>query len=240
MYDYLTFQLYGAMASWGEMAPGGVRHSALYPSKSALIGLIAAALGIKREQETEQHALANSLVFGVKVLSDGTLLRDFHTSQVPGQERKRLYATREQELNNSPKLNTILSTRDYRVDAYAVIAVSVKSDGPYSLAQIQQALLSPKFTLYLGRKSCPLALPLHPQLVNTQGVRSALDSFDTDVFLQSTGGQWLNAKQNYYAWEGEGHDISAKMTSVRQDMPISRKRWQFAKRSEHLNYGGNA
>ena len=39
------------MASWGEIAVGENRHTASYPSKSAIIGLLGAALGIKRDDE---------------------------------------------------------------------------------------------------------------------------------------------------------------------------------------------
>ena len=42
--DYLLFRLYGPMASWGEIAVGETRHSAAYPGKSAIIGLLAAAM----------------------------------------------------------------------------------------------------------------------------------------------------------------------------------------------------
>ena len=43
MSQYLVFQLHGPMASWGVDAPGEVRHSHELPSRSALLGLLAAA-----------------------------------------------------------------------------------------------------------------------------------------------------------------------------------------------------
>ena len=46
--DYLVFRLYGPMCSWGDIAVGEVRPSTVHPSKSAILGLIAAALGVKR------------------------------------------------------------------------------------------------------------------------------------------------------------------------------------------------
>jgi len=46
--DYLVFQLYGPLASWGDIAVGETRPSALTPSRSAILGLLAAALGLKR------------------------------------------------------------------------------------------------------------------------------------------------------------------------------------------------
>nr|WP_284509571.1 CRISPR-associated protein Cas5 [Salinivibrio costicola] len=48
MRDYLVFRLYGPLASWGEPAVGGDRPTSAYPSRSAVLGLLGAALGIKR------------------------------------------------------------------------------------------------------------------------------------------------------------------------------------------------
>ena len=59
--DYLVFRLYGPMCSWGDIAVGEVRPSTVHPAKSAILGLIAAALGIKRpdtaRDDTERLAL---------------------------------------------------------------------------------------------------------------------------------------------------------------------------------------
>ncbi len=244
MHDYLIFQLYGAMASWGDIAVGEARHTALYPSKSALTGLIAAALGIKRDEEQRQSQLTQSLQFGIKVLSSGSILRDYHTSQVPRQERKRTFHTREQELQHAAKLNTILSTRDYRADAYALVAVSVTQDAPYSLQQINEALKEPKFLLYLGRKSCPLAVPLDSQLFEqTKGLQAAFDSYDRKALCcaygeKSKADNWLPTCKPFYVWEGDAFDLMPEQSKVRHDLPISRKRWQFAQRQEHISYGG--
>ena len=46
---YCVFRLYAPLCSWGEIAVGGERRSAFHPSKSAIIGLIAAAMGLERE-----------------------------------------------------------------------------------------------------------------------------------------------------------------------------------------------
>ena len=48
MSQYLIFQLHGPMASWGVDAPGEVRHTHELPSRSALLGLLAAGVGIRR------------------------------------------------------------------------------------------------------------------------------------------------------------------------------------------------
>ncbi|HLD44337.1 MAG TPA: CRISPR-associated protein Cas5, partial [bacterium] len=49
--DYLVFQLRAPLSAWGETAVGEYRPTSNYPSNSALLGLLAAALGIDREDE---------------------------------------------------------------------------------------------------------------------------------------------------------------------------------------------
>ena len=92
--DLLLFRLYGPLASWGEIAVGESRHSANYPSKSAILGLVGAALGIERGDEAQQTSLQNGYQVAVEVFSTGQLLRDYHTAQVPDSTGKFVYRTR--------------------------------------------------------------------------------------------------------------------------------------------------
>ena len=60
MRDYLVMRLYAPLASWGEIAVGEVRHSANYPSKSALLGLLGAALGVRRDDDAHARSSQGS------------------------------------------------------------------------------------------------------------------------------------------------------------------------------------
>ena len=104
---YLVFQCYAPLVSWGEIAIGLERHSSRQPSKSAIIGLLAAALGIKRDDNQRMEALIKAIGFAVKMVSGGIVLKDFHTAQVPRSERKTVYHTRRDELN-APQEKPIL------------------------------------------------------------------------------------------------------------------------------------
>lgn len=250
--NYLVFRLYGAMASWGEIAVGENRHTASYPSKSAIIGLLGAALGIKRDDEEKQQLLQQGYSLAVEVFSTGYFLRDYHTTQVPDSTGKFIYRTRRDELVlGKERLGTILSSREYRSDAFALIAIRALNTAPYSLAVIKDHLLKPKFHLYLGRKSCPLAAPLHPQLISEQqNYFAALKNYQhkpmLPTFKEETGKLserdyiWLGRPKNrHYYWEGtpedfsDSLDLSNMQTRTRHDQPLSRKRWQFAPRQEH-------
>lgn len=240
MTDYLIFRLYGPLAAWGVIAVGQERGSDTQPSKSAMIGLLAAALGIRRNEEERLAALAAGYGFAVRVESAGVLLRDYHTAQVPSASdmKKRPHRTRRDELL-IPRhdLNTVLSSREYRCDAQYTVALWALPEAPYSLAALTTALAKPHFTLYLGRKSCPLALPVQAQVVTADDLATALTeiSFHDEALLAD------NLKRDALPtlhWEEgiEERGLTALLTVTRRDQPLSRRRWQFRERRERRGY----
>lgn len=234
--EYLVFQLYGPLASWGVPATGEIRRSATYPGRSALLGLLAAALGIPRSDESSLAALGGAVRFGVKQLSPGVLLQDYHTAQVPAHDRKARRLTRRDELATPrERLNTILSTRDYRCDGYWKVAIPETAHPEWGLAILKGALERPRFPLALGRKACPPAAPLAPQIVEAGGFRAALDTpFPALTKEESYECRLLGESPEVaYTWEGDGGDIEPQETRHPYDDPLHRGRWQFAPRLEH-------
>lgn len=247
---YVTFQCYAPLVSWGEIAVGGERHSARHPSKSAIIGLIAAALGIRRNDEQGLQTLTKAVGFAVKMFSGGTVLKDFHTVQIPKPDKKFVYQTRRDELlAPDEKIRTVLSRREYRCDAFSVVTVWLKN-GTLTLEEIAQALKTPVFQLYLGRKSCPPALPLNPTITTAETLRDAFEQYDLSLPtpLKVEAPDWM--KENYagfqrnslrekeavsFYWEKCDHAGFDEMHKTqRYDVPHSRKRWQFTPRDEYF------
>ena len=227
------FQLYGPMAAWGDVAVGEQRPTASHPSKSAILGLLAAAKGIRRDEETVLRDMTAGYGFGVRVDAPGELLRDYHTAQVPPAKGKAKFFTRRDELRNA-ELNTILSSRDYRTDARYTVAVWLgKSEVPFTLAELADALRSPHLLPYLGRKACPLAVPMCPQVLKADSLKSAFVTaeFPDDGLLSNIE---LSAQVGYYweALDGDAAGMSASLVYPRRDQSLSRKRWQFAERDE--------
>lgn len=234
--DFLLFNLYGPMAAWGDIAVGEQRPSFGQPTKSAIMGLLAAALGLRRNEEELHNQLQASVCFAVQVNHAGELLRDYHTTQSPSQKKGKVFHTRLDETAEE-NLNTILSQRDYRTDASYTVALWLRDNASsWSLSNFKNALLMPEFTLYLGRKSCPLALPLTPDIMQAENLCQAFSQVKkTDDFLKN-----LPRPENVSIyWE----DLSFSETgfpqqalhwqSVRRDAITSRKRWQFSERKEN-------
>lgn len=243
--DYLVFQLQAPLAAWGEPAVGEYRGSANRPGESALLGLLAAALGVVRDDEAALQSLQRGYLFAVGVQSTGTLLRDYHTAQVPSTStlKGRPHCTRADELAvPRHELNTILSTRDHRQDVACLVAVQARSDAPHDLSHLADALRAPRFVLYLGRKACPLATPLWPQVLAGDSALGVLEAYRAllEARIAPHADRWGRPAVEpplrlcSLTWsEGMEAGIPVQISAPRKDRVIRRGRWQFGDRMEH-------
>ncbi|HZZ84297.1 MAG TPA: type I-E CRISPR-associated protein Cas5/CasD [Anaeromyxobacteraceae bacterium] len=251
MASFLCFRLHGPLASWGDVAVGERRPTSPHPSRSAVLGLVAAALGVRRDDADGWGALDAGVGFASRTDSPGQLLVDFHTAQGPSEkllraderEARRRRApwhrpsTRKAELAfGRSELDTLLSSRQYRLDALWTVALWARSGAStsiWSLEQMKEALRRPAFVPYLGRKSCPLDVPLEPQTVEALNPVAAMSlaRFGTDellALLLATGRGAATVQ-----WEDAWADLSPDQTVRRRDRVLSRSRWQFTEREEH-------
>ncbi|MEU1300724.1 type I-E CRISPR-associated protein Cas5/CasD [Streptomyces shenzhenensis] len=135
----LTLLLAGPLQSWGASSRFTRRTTESAPTKSAVIGLLAAAAGIDRDDDTHLAPLA-ALRFGVRIDQPGTRIRDFHKAMHPVTEK-----------------TMPLSERFYLADAVFVAAV----EGDHTLLTgLHQALRTPVYPPFLGRRSCPPSRPV--------------------------------------------------------------------------------
>ncbi|MCF2706057.1 type I-E CRISPR-associated protein Cas5/CasD [Arcanobacterium haemolyticum] len=133
----VLLRLAGPLQSWGVKSRFSVRATELAPTKSGVIGLIAAALG---RQRTDPLDDLTSLAFGTRTDQPGTILRDFHTAS---------------ELDGGTPVS--LSERYYLEDAVFLVGLEGEDS---IIRKIDEALRRPVFPLYLGRRSCVPAFPL--------------------------------------------------------------------------------
>jgi CRISPR system Cascade subunit CasD len=130
----LVLRLAAPLQSWGSSSRFKKLTTEREPTKSGVVGLLAAALGRERGADLEDLV---SLRFGVRIDQPGELLRDFHTAHsLDGKQ-------------------AFISYRHYLCDA--VFVVGLESDDEGLLDSIQAALQHPRFPLYLGRRACPPA-----------------------------------------------------------------------------------
>ncbi len=160
MREHLVFLLAAPMASFGSYAGHVRRGSELAPLRSAVLGLMGAALGIERSNLKGQERLRSYSV-AVQPFQRSAPLRDFHTVQtVPTSKVKRPQARSQAIALAGGDVNTIITIRDYRCDV--MVGAALWGDGHWELEALANYLRRPVYPLYLGRKSCPLATPLNP------------------------------------------------------------------------------
>lgn len=235
----LLFTLYAPMASFGEIAVGERRMSWAKPSRSAIMGLLAAAQGIERSDEAAHQALEAGLFYAVRTDAPGRPLIDYHTAQSPKARKGRTFATRRQELE-SDDLNTVLSNREWRTDSCFTVALWARPDAVVDLDGIANALRQPHFTLYAGRKSAPLGLPLNPTIVEADTFKSAFNAHQPNeeqrAIAAATQSDGTGRGELSFDHDAPGAPPDARLES-RRDAVVSRSRWQFADRLEGVVSG---
>lgn len=235
MPDFLTFALYAPIASFGAPAVGERRGSFDRPARSAVLGLVGACLGLDRADEEAQAALAAGYGLAIRAEASGRLLADYHTAQMPPAKRGRHFATRAAELAVDD-LSTVLSRRDYRSDAWHLAALWAKAGARWSLAALAEAMNRPVFVPSLGRKCCPLGLPLAAMTIEAESPVLALaaraeagpeQAWRTALGIAAPAGAVVAMDANDWC-----AGLPALRTERRRDAPLSRRRWQFGLRDE--------
>ena len=232
MCKWLAFQLHGPMASWGDIAVGAIRPSWNHPTRSAVIGLLSAALGIRRDDEEMLLRVSRGYRVAFRVVDSGHLIRDYHTIHSPKPQSKRktqVYYTRKDALESGT--DATLSSRDYLCDSYYMVFMT-ESDAPFSLEELRKYLLEPVFTLYLGRKSCPPALPLNPRIFEAEGLKEACELYPLDSEFEKK----TPHKFQVFWEDGIEAGVDVIQSEFRRDQLMSRKRWQYFDRTEHRGF----
>ncbi|MCN9242705.1 type I-E CRISPR-associated protein Cas5/CasD [Streptomyces sp. RY43-2] len=158
----LLLHLSGPLQSWGRHSHFNQRDTAAFPTRSGIIGLLAAAVGRCRGEPIDDLA---HLRIAVRVDRPGVLLRDLHTvgGGLPPSET----VTTAEGKKRSGKATTLLSHRYYLADAAFTVAITSPPDTPAQADLLQEyagALNAPRWPLYLGRRACP---PTGPLLLGT-------------------------------------------------------------------------
>jgi CRISPR system Cascade subunit CasD len=171
MTRFLILKLDGVMQAWGDHSFEDYRPTVGFPTRSGLLGLLAACLGIDRTDAAALTALDKSLWLTVRAedrARNAPLLRiaDFHT----------VLNARKVDIRKSSEY-PVVSRREYLCDAVFSVAIEQASAAEYPLERIAAALQRPVFTPSLGRRSCPLSRPLLATYVEAENPAEALHSW---------------------------------------------------------------
>ena len=210
----------GPLQSYGTSSHFETRYTEYYPSKSAVIGLLAACLGYRRD-EAENLREISKLQFAVRIDKDGALLRDYHIARSYNEK--------------GVESKTYVTNRYYLEDALFVVAISGKDELVDTLIK---AIKSPYFQPFMGRRSLPVPVDFFVG-------ESAEDILNSLRNLPWQAAPWYKKKKGK---EGIGEKISLEVyadeeiveeekitrSKLRRDIPISfsQKGRQFAFRQE--------
>lgn len=196
----LLLQLAGPLQSWGDSSRFVRRETRNEPTKSGVIGMLASAQGRNREDSIEDLL---GLSFGVRIEQRGRIIRDLQTEKS---------MTRKRNSNRFDK-EMPLTYRYYLSDARFLVALGAKRE---LLETLDQAIHTPKWPLFLGRRSCPpdypLSLGIHDEYAD---VRQALDSEPWHA------AKWYRRRYRQPDLEIVCDAMEGEDTSVQSDLPLS-------------------
>jgi CRISPR system Cascade subunit CasD len=206
--ETLLLRIKAPWVSWGYDSSFEDRRTLRRPTKSAVIGLLAAALGWDRDHALDE---LNALRFGVRVISEGVLEVDYHTA-----------ANRADRDGRGPKWTggtkvthrSFLSGSDY--------VIGLESDDVRTLQTLLSALQDPVYALYFGRKQYPINpdmivgiehLSLEQALRSNGRSYTAIESSDGDEILTDTPESFSRLDRKYsstaYTIKSDNYDPMA-------------------------------
>jgi len=197
----LLLRLEGPMQSWGYRSRFDYRDTALEPTRSGVIGLLCAAMGIARG---EPISCFDHIRMGVRVDKEGRPERDYHTAL-------------DVIKADGSGTETVQSWRDYLADAS--FTVGLEATDKVLLDRIAKALQSPEWLLYLGRKSFSLAAPpfldlkpggLEKNLRSGEGKRLVLENHSGERTQHDWplcfGGRRFKPRSLHVLFDGKGEN----------------------------------
>jgi len=149
----LMLRLEGDFQSFGTQGKWYIRETDPEPSKSAIIGMIGNAMGLKKfDQKLE--ALDDSLEMAVRIEYQGVIMEDYHTVEAGSRSANRKFS-----------LNPLLTTRTYLQNASFLVVLKSKKNDKAELQAIADALQNPKRAIFIGRKCCIPTRPIFQKII---------------------------------------------------------------------------
>lgn len=151
----IVLKLSGPLQAWGTKSHFEYRRTDYYPSKSGIIGLLAASLGYRRDEDEKIQKL-NDLDFAVRIDQRGELLKDYHIAR---------------KFKDNGEVNrTYVTNRYYLEDGVFLVALGHKDHD--FIDSLAKAIRSPYFQPYFGRRSLPVNYDLLFAIIDQDPIAS--------------------------------------------------------------------
>lgn len=170
MADFLILSFDAPLQAWGDIATDQRRPTRPFPSRSALAGLFANALGWRHHQDTKRTTqLQDALRYAVREERVPQVVVDFQTANLRhedaggiGQEGWTRWGIERRggTVSTDAEKATQILRKHYLADGRLCAAVTFAVRTPVSLDQAEAALRRPARPLFLGRKGCPPGGPI--------------------------------------------------------------------------------
>lgn len=133
-----------------------------FPTRSAILGMLGAAMGITRDRFNELFELSQKLTIAVQVNQCGEKMVDYHTVQNFRSPQGKI------------QKGTKPTYREYWCDSEHTFAICGDETLIDTLASKVKA---PEFSIFQGRKCCPLTRPLFETVLEHNNPANALKLF---------------------------------------------------------------
>lgn len=210
MENFLILKLQGPVQAWGTHSYEDYRPSNAFPTRSGIVGLLGACLGIERAERNAIAELSSGMRMAVRADScpdlNPTVLTDFHT------------VINARKVDGKMNPNPVVSRREYLCDASFTVAVGFFAKSAWQLEQVKDAVMRPIYTPFLGRRSCALARPIYEGEVEAESLMDAIARISPH-------------KGVIYSEEAQG----AHSRLLLRDVPSAGPQRQFATRHVHIH-----
>ena len=188
MQDYLIIKLQGAMQAWGGHTFEDYRPSLIFPTRSAIVGLLGACLGIERKDIQVLKTLNDSFEMTVRAnkrkierrpRSQSVTWQPEEDKPVSMQKIADFHTVlKARKADGKSRQDAIVSRREYLCDAEFNLALAFVKDTEFGLERVKQAIQKPVYTPFLGRRSCPIQCRLYEAVVNAENAQTALSKIE--------------------------------------------------------------
>jgi len=212
---YIALYLDGPMQAWGYQSRFDRRTTLAYPTKSGIIGLLCAALGVEKDNLDMLKKL-NALSIEVLAFSRPFRWIDFHTVGAGYDNKVERLSIPSIAESGKPKKDPVVTHREFLADARFG---AILSGDDALIERCASALQNPRWGIWLGRKCCVPASPVFQGTFENQ--KDALQKL-------STLDRWRHPSRGVLTRRVRTVPRFEDRTDTLQDVPLNFGKREFA------------